>query len=126
LAYRWGSCRDRLHPVFEGGEPEGLKAMALNPCPECQTLVSLNATACPKCGRPYPARKRSSKAAQFGAAWSTVGIGVLIMLGGLALFSNGPGDGVSQEAGGKFMMLGFAIVLMGFWLVAYVAKRKDW
>jgi cytochrome c biogenesis protein ResB len=48
------------------------------------------------------------------------------MLGGLALFSNGPGDGVSQEAGGKFMMLGFAIVLMGFWLVAYVAKRKDW
>ena len=100
--------------------------MALNPRPECQTLVSLNTTACPKCGRPYPAQKRSSKAAQIGVAWSTVGIGVLIMLGGLALFSNGPRDGVSQEGGAKFMMLGFAIVVGGFSLVAYVAKRKDW
>lgn len=98
--------------------------MALSPCPECQTLVSLNATACPKCGRPYPARKRTSKAAQFGAAWSTVGIGVLIMLFGLALFSRG--DGLSQEAGAKFMMLGFAVMILGFWLIGYVAKRKDW
>jgi hypothetical protein len=48
------------------------------------------------------------------------------MLSGLALFSNGPGDGVSQEGGAKFMMLGFAIAVGGFSLVAYVAKRKDW
>lgn len=100
--------------------------MALYPCPECQTPVSLNATACPKCGRPYPARKRSSKAAQFGAAWSTLGIGVLVMLGGIGLFSKGPGDGVSQEGGAKFMMLGVAIGLGGVLLLAYVAKRRDW
>ncbi len=100
--------------------------MALYPCPECQTPVSLNATACPKCGRPHPARKRPSKGKQFGAAWGTAVIGVLIMLGGLALFSNGPGDGVSQEGGAKFMMLGFAVMILGFCLVGYVAKRKDW
>lgn len=100
--------------------------MALYPCPECQTPVSLNATACPKCGRPYPARKRPSKGKQFGAAWGTVAIGALTMLFGLSLFSSGPGDGVSQEAGAKFMMLGFAIVVGGLSLVAYVARRKDW
>lgn len=100
--------------------------MALYPCPECQTPVSLNATACPKCGRPHPARKRPSKSAQFGAAWSIVVIGILVVAGGLILFSKGPGDGVSQEGGAKFMMLGLAIGVGGLAAVASVANRKDW
>lgn len=98
----------------------------LEPCTDCQTLVSKSAAICPNCGRSWPGRKRSSKAAQIGAAWSTVGIGVLIVLGGFTLFSKGPGDGVSQEGGAKFMMLGFAIAVGGVSLVAYVAQRKDW
>lgn len=100
--------------------------MPLEPCPDCQTLVSKSATICPKCGRSWLGRKRSSKAAQLSAAWSTVGIGVLIELGGVTLFSKGPGDGVSQEGGAKFMMLGFAIAVGGVSSVAYVARRKDW
>lgn len=55
-----------------------------------------------------------------------MGIGVLIVLGGFTLFSKGPGDGVSQEGGAKFMLLGFAIAVGGVSLVAYVARRKDW
>ena len=100
--------------------------MPLEPCPDCQTLVSRSAAICPNCGRSRPGRKRSSKAAQLSAAWSTVGIGVLILLGGFTLFSKGPGDGVSQEGGARFMMLGLAIAVGGVSLLAYVARRKDW
>lgn len=54
------------------------------------------------------------------------GIGVLIVLGGFTLLCKGSGDGVSQEGGAKFMMLGLAIAVGGLSLVAFVTRRKDW
>lgn len=90
-------------------------------------MVSTMATSCPKCGRPYPTRKRSSKEAQVGSAGCVIAIGVLIFLFGLYLFQLGPGDGVSQEAGAKFMVLmAPAFLVLGIVLLRYVLKKQDW
>lgn len=52
--------------------------MPLQPCPECQTLVSDSATACPNCGRPHPTRKRMNKSVQAVASLLVVALGMLI------------------------------------------------
>lgn len=98
--------------------------MALHPCPDCRTMVSPNAVACPGCGRPYPARKRTSQAGQVGAAVITLGIGgMMSFLGFLMMLSQ---SSESQSAGGTFLLLGIAVIMIGVGLLAYVLKRKDW
>lgn len=98
--------------------------MALCPCPDCRTMVSPNATACPNCGRPYPARKRTSKAGQVAVAVFTTGFGGALSLFGLLMILSGPG--ISQDAGGTFLLLGLGVIMVGVFLLIYVLNRKDW
>lgn len=100
--------------------------MDLSPCPECGNLVSRLAASCPKCGRPYPLRKRTSKAAQFAAAINACIIGLLILGLGIMLATNANSRGEENAAATIFIPLGVAVVLIGVALLAYVCRRRDW
>jgi endogenous inhibitor of DNA gyrase (YacG/DUF329 family) len=54
--------------------------MALTPCPECGAQISDKAVACPQCGHPMTALRRSAWQ-PFGAGWMAIlVIGVLLVL----------------------------------------------
>lgn len=106
------------------GRGASQRIVSLHPCPECQTLVSQSARACPKCGRPNPTQRRASKASQLGAVWGVVALGVVIALFGLFLFFDS--YGLYHSAGTALLWVGALVVIAGFKLIADVAKRKEW
>lgn len=88
--------------------------MPLQPCPECQTLVSESALLCPKCGRPYPARKRANRNAET--------VGGLVVLGiGLAMLA----IGASLRLGPEMMLPCGLLMVIGTAIFKKAVNRKD-
>lgn len=75
--------------------------MALIACPDCQTEVSDQAPACPKCGRPLAAEKSVvTKDLGFGGF-----IYALLVLAGIVITANGAPAGLLLVAAGGVLLL---------------------
>lgn len=94
--------------------------MPLQPCPECQTLVSESAQACPKCGRPHPTAKRASRANQLAGSWGFVVLAVIGTVAFMYVCRSEP------SLVGMAFLVGMTPVIMAVKHLASVLKRKEW